>query len=323
MNRQYLLAILLALSAIIIMVLSINKHQASHRLIAIANYGPHASLTAAITGFKNQMAAEGFIEHHNIDYLIKDVGFDQNLIPQMLISLKAAQPELIVVMTTPVASIAKNKITDIPLVYTVITDPVEAGLIPDESTPGSNITGSSERQDLSAFLNFAQSLLPQARRIGLLYATSESNDLALLRMMRDAAKKHQMSVVAIPIDQPRDIPVRIQDFKDKVDFIYVGTSGPIQPSLPVISSYALKMKIPVFNADSQAVRDGLALGSFGVDYESVGAQAARLSSAILNGRPVSSLDPLYPSAEDHTALVNKKLADMYALTIPQDIEVVS
>lgn len=291
-------------------------------LVAIASYGPHSSLEATIAGFKDQMAAQGFIEGQTVYYERADVGFDPSLIPQMLSSLKSKKPALLVVLTTPVASIAKAKIKKIPLVYAAVTDPVEAGLIADKNQPQDNITGSSEMQNLTDFLQFAKTLLPDAKNVGLLYATSEANDAALVRMMQKSAQDMGLSVVALPIDQPRDVPVRIQDLKNKVDLIYVGTSGPIQPTLPVISAIAKKMHIPLFNADSQAVKEGLALGSFGVDYYKVGKNAGELAVAILNGIPVSELPPKYPTAADHHALVNRKIAQEFQITIPPGIDIV-
>jgi putative ABC transport system substrate-binding protein len=291
-------------------------------VVAIANYGPHASLNAAINGFKQQMQTDGFIDGKTVSYEMADVGFDPSLIPQMLSSFKARSPSLLLVVTTPVAQIAKGKIHDVPLVFTAITDPVEAGLIKEKNKPGANITGSSEMQDLNAFLNFAKVLLPKAKKIGLLYATSESNDVALVKMMSANASKLGMSVVAIPIDQARDISSRMQKFKGNVDFIYVGTSGPIQPALPVIAVEARKMQIPVFNAESQAVRDGLAIASFGVDYSAVGKSAGIIAAKILRGEKVCNITPLYPTVADHYGVISKKLSAEFSIKIPSNVEIV-
>lgn len=319
---SYITLVLFLLLGIVFFAGHLPSSSASMPVVAIANYGPHSSLDAAITGFKEEMAQRGFIQNETVLYEIADVGFDPSLIPQMLISLKAKKPQAIVVMTTPIASIAKAKITDIPLIYSVVTDPIEAGLIKNKKMPDNNMTGSSEMQDLSAFLSFAQRLLPEAKKIGILYATSEANDAALVRMMKESAAEKDMVVVAIPVDQARDVPIRMQEFKNKVDFIYVGTSGPIQPTLPVISAMAYKMHIPLFNADSQAVRDGLALGSFGVDYRSVGRNAGKLTAAVLHGQSFRTLAPLYPSAAEHCVLINKKIAASFDIKIPEGVEIV-
>jgi putative ABC transport system substrate-binding protein len=314
----------IAVFIIFITAFTIYNHKIRNNLpiVAIANYGAHASLNATIDGFKEQMREEGFIENQNIYYKTADVSFDPSLISQMLISLKAKNPKAILVMTTPVAQVAKGKIHDIPLIYTAITDPIEAGLIKEKYKSGPNITGSSDMQDLKAFLKFAKSILPTAKKIGLLYATSEANDIALVNMMKASAVCLDMSVIAIPVEQARDVQLRMQEFKNKVDFIYVGTSGPIQPTLPVISAEAQKMHIPVFNVDSQAVRDGLALASFGVDYVAVGRNAGKLVANVLLGKKISDLTPLYPKFEDHKGLINKKLAVKLGITIPSNIAIV-
>jgi putative ABC transport system substrate-binding protein len=122
--------------------------------------------------------------------------------------------------------------------------------------------------------------------------------------------------MAVPVDQSRDIPMRMQDFKGKIDFIYVGTSGPIQPALPIIASEAQKISIPVFNAEDQAVRDGLALASFGVNYESVGKNAGKLTAKVLKGENISDIAPVFPDHKDHKCFVNKKLAEKFGIKIP-------
>ncbi|MDR3151701.1 MAG: ABC transporter substrate-binding protein [Holosporaceae bacterium] len=291
-------------------------------VVAIANYGPHSSLNASLEGAKAELASQGFIEGKTINYEIADVGFDPTLIPQMITKLRASKPSAMIVKSTPVAQFAKGKIHDIPLIFCDITDPVAAGLLKDEAHSHGNMTGSSDREDLEPFLNFVKTILPNAKAVGLLYSTSESNDAALMRMMKEAAGKIGLSVVAVPVDQSRDIAMRMQAFSGKVDFIYVGTSGPIQPALPAIASEAQKMGIPVFNAEDQAVRDGLALSSFGVNYESVGRNAGKIVARLLKNESIKDLAPIFPKMEDYKCFINKKLAEKFGLKIPKDAIVV-
>lgn len=288
-------------------------------VVAIANWGPHASLEASIEGLKAALAQAGYIENKTIRYEIADVGFDPTLIPQMISQLKSTHPKVMVVMSTPVAQFAKGQIHDIPLVYNVITDPIEAGLIKMTGQALENVTGSSDKQDLSAMLAFAKKLIPQATRVGMLYATAESNDRALVNMMQAAGAQMGIKVIAVPVDSARDVPMRMQMFKNKVDFIYVGTSGPIQPTLPVIAAESKKMGIPVFNVQETAVKAGWVLASFGVNYQSVGFNAGKLVASLLNGTDIKTLAPLYPTLNEHQGFINKKQAIALSLTIPDDL----
>lgn len=288
-------------------------------IIAIANYGPHSSLQASIAGIKKKLAEQGFIENKNIHYEIMDVSFDATLIPQMIAKLKQFSPKVMVAITTPVAQFTKNSIRDIPIVYNVITDPVSAGLIQSPLSSYQNMTGSSDKQNLNLFLSFAQKLLPKAQTIGILYAPSETNDVALVKMMTDAATKLNMKVIALAIEHVRDMQIRLQAFKNKVDLIYVGGSGPILPSLPIIAKLADKMGIPVFSVESDAVIKGYVLASFGVNYHQVGQNAGKLIADILNQKNIARLTPLYPQEKDHHGYINIKKATDLNISIPKNM----
>lgn len=284
-------------------------------VIAIANYGPHASLDQSIQGLKDGLKSHGFNDKENIRLEILDVNFDLTLIHQMLSKLRASHPKAIVVVSTPVAQSAKSDIKDIPLIFTDITEPVAAGLLQSELRPNGNITGASDRQDLHVFLAFAKKLLPSAKRVGLLYATSEANDIALVNMMKSAAKELQLEVVCVPIDHPRDVPFRMQALKGQVDFMYVGVSGMIQPSLPAIVQEADRMNIPVFNANEDAVKKHQVLASYGVSYYQVGVNTADLVAKMLKDQPFHTLLPIYPKPSDHQGFVSKKRALRYGIDL--------
>jgi putative tryptophan/tyrosine transport system substrate-binding protein len=311
--------IIIAISLAIIAALLYVQPKNNLPIIAIANYGPHSSLEQSIIGIKEELESQGFIENQNISYEIADVSFDPALIPQMISKLKNKSPKVMIVMTTPVAQYAKGTIHNIPLIYNVITDPVASGLIKNETIADKNMTGSSDRQNIDLMLEFSQKLLANAKRVGVLYSTAESNDAALIAMLKQASKSFNMEIVAIPIDQARDIPIRMEKFKNNVDFIYVGTSGPIQPALPVIAATANKMHIPIINVDSKAVKEGLVLASYGVNYKKVGINTGKLTAQILNGTNIAKLAPIYPNTNDHSGFISKKNAQYLGITIPDNI----
>ncbi|MBN8827938.1 MAG: ABC transporter substrate-binding protein [Sphingobacteriia bacterium] len=282
--------------------------------VAIANYGIHSSLEDTIFGIKNQLTKEGFIEGKNIEYKILHVNFEQTLIPQMLNKLLAYNPDVIVSITTPVTQSAKRIVKNKPLVFASITDPVSAGILDNKNTAKDNITGAAEKQNLSTMLEFIKTVLPSAHRIGVLYALNEDNDKAMIEDLELAAKKLNMEVVKVGIDQQSDIPKRINILKNKVDLIYVSTSGPIQPALSVITSFADKNNIPVFNADAEAIKKHKVLGSYSVSFTTIGQNAGKIISKILNGQNINSISPIYPSKADHIAILSKKKMDLLKIT---------
>lgn len=315
-NNKRLLGLGLGLLLLGVVSLSLRRHSSTLPLVAIANYGPHASLTATLEGMQQELARQGWIDQKTVRYAIRDVGFDAALIPQMVTQLKQLKPTVMVVMTTPVAQFAKGAIKACPLVYSAITDPLAAGLITTPEHADGMMTGSSERQDLQRLLAFAQQLLPHAKRLGVLYATAESNDQALVQQLQIAAVQQKMSLLALPVNHAREVPLRLQQFRGQVDVIYVGTSGPIQPSLPVIARESQKMGIPVINVDESAVKQGLVLASFGVNYTTVGVNTGQLVAALLGGADPAQLTPRYPTAADHHGFISRRQAATLGIPLP-------
>lgn len=319
MNKT--LRIFAAIAAISLIILAANFNSTNTNknipLIAIANYGPHSSLQETIDGIKSELSRLGYIENENIRYEISDVNFETSLIIQMLSKLTASKPKLVVAISTPIAQAAKNMIKDIPVVYADVTDPIEAGLYnPDENT---NITGASDKQDLKLMLKFAKELLPEAKKVGILYSTGEANDLSLLNMLREDAKKFNIEVIAVPIEHTRDVISRMRAFKNNVDFIYTGSSGGIQASLPAIVNTAEAMKLPLFNFNDKEVISHNALASFGVTHTQVGTNTARIIHKIFNGEKPSEIEPVYPNIDDHSGFISAIRAKKIGLSIPKSL----
>ncbi|MDF1758008.1 MAG: ABC transporter substrate-binding protein [Legionellaceae bacterium] len=288
-------------------------------LVAIANFGPHSSLDASIAGIKDELARNGYIENKTIRYEVVDVGFNAALIPQMIANIKSHSPKVFVAITTPVAQYAKGMIKDIPLIYSVITDPVASGLIQQENHSEDNLTGSSDKQNFSLLFDFVKRVLKNPKRVGVLYSTSESNDVALLNMIKQASLPEKIQVMSVAVEEARDVAVAMQKFKNKVDFIYVGASGAIQPSLPVIAAASRNMGIPVFNVNDDAVKENMVLASFGVNYRQVGVNTGKLVYSVLQGKSISSLTPTYPSLADHQGFISQKNADLMGIKLPTNL----
>lgn len=283
-------------------------------LVAIANFGPHPSLQANIDGMLVELSNQGFQKDRDYTLASNHVSFEPSMIRPMLSQLIAQKPTVLVTLTTPVAQAAKSLQTAVPQIFASITDPVEAKLLKTPGQAEKNITGATDRQNLYSVLALAKQLLPNSKRMGMMYATSEANDAALKKMLEKEVKAFGLELLAVGIDQARDIPLRMKLFDKKVDFIYVGVGGTIQPALPAIVSAADKIKIPVFNADESGVLDNMALASCGVSYKKVGINTGKLVADILRGKKVESLSPIEPDLQDHVGYISAKKAAYFGLT---------
>jgi putative ABC transport system substrate-binding protein len=168
-------------------------------------------------------------------------------------------------------------------------------------------------------LEFARSLLVDVKRVGVLYSSSEANDASLVKMLKSDASKLGIEVRAVAVEHSRDIITRINALKD-VDFIYLGSSGMIQVSLPAIISSVRRMKIPLINFDKSPVIEGHVLASFGVSHEKVGKKTAKIIDMVLRGKSPAEIPPSYPALNDHESFISEKKLKLYNLSIPAGLK---
>lgn len=162
--------------AVIILSMSLSALAASVPTIGINQYGEHASLDNCREGFLLGLADAGLIEGEDfvIDY--QNAGFDNAIATQIGQNFSATNVALMCAIATPSATAcyAAAEDKDIPVVFTAITDPVEAKL------DSGNITGTSDKLPVEAQLDLIRKLQPDAKTIGILYTTSEPNSVSAI-----------------------------------------------------------------------------------------------------------------------------------------------
>ncbi|MCW5720810.1 MAG: ABC transporter substrate-binding protein [Devosia sp.] len=288
--------------------------------IAIANNGPHVTLDEAVVGFKRALADNGYVEGKNVTYAYQHGNFDPSLTPQVLRSLEAQDPDLLVTITTPVSQAAVNLINnkELPIVFVVVADPLGAQLVPDWEHGSERFVGSSNLQSLEAIIAFADELLGGVESMGLLYNPGDVGDVASLKAAEAAANAAGIRFKAEGVESVNDIQQRTTALNG-VDFIYVPSSNLIQPALPAVAASADRMGIPVINASHPAVQEGAALASLSVSYDQVGYNGGLLAVDLLKGAKPAELANFKPSAEQHVPLINAKRLSALGLTLPASL----
>ena len=289
--------------------------------IGIANFGEHPQLNAAISGFKKSLADNGFVDGKDVVYTESHTNFDASLVPQMIAKLQAEQPKLVYTITTPVSQIAKKALagSGINIVFSAVTDPVAAKLVPSWEAGDDGMTGATDLQDIAAVMEFTKKLLPNAKRFGVPYNPGEANDVALVEKIKEAAPAAGFEVVAVGVDNVNDIQQRIASFAGKADVIYTPASNLLQPAVAAVSAAARQAGIPIVNSDDGAVRDGVVPASFSVNYEQVGINAGKIAADILKGTDPKSIAPSRPAYADHAPTISKKAMAAFGVEIPASL----
>jgi len=290
--------------------------------IAIANFGEHPVLNEVISGIKEGLTTAGYTEGSNVKFVESHTNFDATLVPQMISKLLADKPEIMITITTPVSQTAKKAMqgTGIPLVFSTVTDPVAAKLTPSWNSGDEYVTGVSDLQDMDAVFAFIRKLLPEAKTVGFPYNPGEDNDVALLEKAKALAPKSGFTVVAVGVDNPNDVPIRIQSLRKKADVIYVSGSNLLQSAAPAIASTTQQMGVPTISVNLDHVEKGFFLAAFAVDYHKVGVKTGEVAAQILKGRKPVEIAPYRLSYEEHVPMINMALLKKLNIPLPDALK---
>ena len=158
--------------------------------IGIAQFAEHGSLDNCREGFLEGLKEEGIEEGKNLNSgcvkMQQPIREQQNRSADGFVSDKV---DLICAIATPSAQAAYNSAmnSDIPVVYTAVTDPIAAKLANEDGTPVGNVTGTSDELPIKAQLEMIREMLPDATKIGIMYTTSEVNSVSALEKYKDLA----------------------------------------------------------------------------------------------------------------------------------------
>jgi putative ABC transport system substrate-binding protein len=292
--------------------------RAETKLIAIANFGPNPALSDLIAGFKAGLAANGFVEGKDVTYDERNVNFDRSLVPQMLNVMAAANPALMLTITTPLTQSARQVLQgrSFPIVFAPVTDPVTAKILPSWDRGDHLITGASNMPDWPGSYVFIKKLLPNATRLGVLYNPGDDSDNSIVKAMEDSIGSSGFELIKIGVDNVNDVPPRVQAFAGRADVVYIPASSLLQPAAPAIASAANRINLPIINASPGPVEQHLMLATYSVSWKGVGIDAGGLAAKILKGADPATLAPTRPRAADHIMMISGQRLKALGMTLP-------
>lgn len=292
-----------------------KKTDDGKKQIAVVQVMQHGSLDAANQGFLDGLKERGY-DADKISVDQQNAQGDQSNLKTIASRFKANRPDLICAISTPAAQAVANEIHDLPIIGCAITDFETAKLVKSNSRPETNVTGVNDRGPVEKQVDMGLKFLPAAKRLGLIYSSSEVNS----QIQADQAKAHAASigitVVERTVSSVNDIQQAAESMVGQVDFIYVPTDNVIASSIPTLVKVTDPAKIPVFvGADSMA-KDG-AIGSLSVDFYKSGVQAGHMAADVLDEK-IKTQDTAVEDPEVLEVIINKKSAETLGLVIPEE-----
>lgn len=227
--------------------------------------------------------------------------------------------DVIIAITTQTAlsAIAAAEGTDIPVVFSAVTDPVGSGMVAGwDSYPDNNVTGVSDMVAVADDVDLITQIVPGIKTIGTLFNDGEANSVFLVAELKKVTEALGIAVVERPVSNSADVLAAAQSLVGQVDAIWVGTDNTVVSGLEALIGVCEEEGIPLFPSDNESIERG-GIAAYGFDYYDIGYQTGEMVAKILDG--TSAADIPVERGKVISLTVNTAAAERYGVTIPQDL----
>ena len=225
--------------------------------------------------------------------------------------------DIIIAIGTPSAQSVVNLTKDIPVIVSGIGDPIGARLVTNLNKPNVNVTGTINLPPIEKQIDLMHKLLPNAKKIGLLYCSSEINSIYQIKLAKEKLDSLGLEYVDLTVANANEINQMMLSAVNKVDAIFSPTDNIIANSMANVAIIEESEKLPVVCADAGMTKIGGTV-TYSVDYYDMGILTAKKAIEVLEGIKDIKNIPL-ETVDSYNFVVNTNMIKTLGLTIPEDI----
>ena len=313
--RQVIALLRSALPALLLFAACAAQAQPAHRVYRIGVLNEAwAANHPTVEGFKEGMRELGFVEGRDVAYELHFTGGKPGATDAAAETLVKAGVDLIFTSNEPATLAAKKATLRIPIVFTLVGDPIATGVVDSIVRPGANVTGISSRaaELTPKRLEILKKMAPKLRRVWLVFHSGDVTNAAALTTLRDAARRLELDLLLRTVNDPDELTQVLKEIKPGDAVLAPSVDTLDIPAM--IFEAASSAKVPAVFPSALWVSHG-ALVSYGPDFRAQGAQAARLVAKILRGTQPRDLP--VEGADKIDLAVNLNTARQLGLEVPR------
>lgn len=293
-----------------------NEKETVKKKVGIIQLIQHDALDQANKGFIDGLAEKGYKDGENIEIEQQNASGKQDTAQQIAGQFVSAKKDLIFAIATPTAQACYNATKDIPIVFSAVTNPVNDGLAKEWKSSDCNTTGTSDMANIDEQLALLKEVLPNAKTLGVVYTTSETNSVNQVNELELLAAKYNLKIKKIGVANINEINQVLSNAMGDIDVLYAPTDNNVAASYELVAQIALKANKPVIGAEPAVVEKG-GLLSKGIDYYELGKMAGYKAAEILDGKNPQDIE--IETMKELAITVNTDVAKKLGITIPQNI----
>ncbi|WP_158736067.1 ABC transporter substrate-binding protein [Alteribacillus sp. YIM 98480] len=288
-------------------------------VVGATQFVEHPSLDEAYEGFKEGLADQGYTEGENIEFDYQNAQNDQSNTATIANNFVSERVDLIFANSTPSAQAALQASSETPIIFTSVTDAVDAGLIEDADSPGELITGVMDLhpEAIEMTVDFISEYFPESN-IGLIYNSGEQNSVSQIEAVEAAMEGTDLESTTRSVSSSAEVQQAAESLVGDVDVMYIVTDNTVVSALETVVDVAETQDIPLVVGEPDSLERG-GFATFGIDYHTIGYRAGEMAAEVLSGEKTPADIPA-EHPEDMELFINKEAAEAQGVEIHEDWE---
>jgi putative ABC transport system substrate-binding protein len=262
-----------------------------------------------------QLKKDGFSEPA-VKFTMENAESNKAKAAEISKKMAEAKYDLILVVGTTAAVALANQVKDVPVVFTMVYDPVDSKIAKEWKSSGNNTTGTSPHVSMAKLLEYLKKIAP-VKAIGVLYTPGERNSETQLKEIQAEQKASGIKVVPVPVANKNELVPVVTDVTTKIEALFLTGAAVVGDQLPAIVEIADKNKVITASHLEDFVDRGVMMG-LTADPSALGRLAGEKAAKILKGAEPSSL-PI-EALDKLDLILNLKTASKAGIIIPADIK---
>ena len=290
--------------------------------IGILQIATHGALDESRKGFIKSLEEAGFKDGENIKITIMNPeGDSANL--QLMAKDIVRKNDLVLAIATDAAKAVKtaceNEGRKIPVLFTAVTDAVDAKLVKDNNNVGGRVTGTSDINPVKEQIALVKQMSKDIKTLGILYTINETNSKVQANMAKAQAEADGLNVKEGTVTGATDIvQVTRNLISSGAEVLYVPTDNNLAKNIGIVAQIANEEKIPVICGEINPVKEG-GLITYGINYFELGKITGEMAVKIINGAQAKDLPVLGLPASKCDLAINMDTLRTIGFDMPKEI----
>ncbi len=280
--------------------------------VSVTSIVEHPALDAIKDGVQEELKRAGYTQSKSLKWQFQTAQGNTAIAAQIARKYVGDKPDVIVAIATPSAQAVVAATKTIPVVFSAVTDPVAAQLVKSMEPSGTNVTGVSDSLALEKQVQLISKVVPEAKRVGMVYNPGEANSVVVVKQLRELLPKSGMSLVEATAARTVDVGAAARSLVGKVDVIYTNTDNNVVSAYEALVKVGNDAKIPLIASDTDSVKRG-AIAALGVNYHDLGTQTGKMVVKILKGQQPGTIAP--ETSDKLELYVNRAAAKKQGVTL--------